>query len=248
MPTIAPQLTPNANGVTTNSHQTTTQLTRFAVSWVGTSRLVLALYRMLDSGDWIKMPDQVVEIDGPDGFIVDFETKDVGERIMIVLEGPSTVPAGLTCILKSLPLPSFANGVTGVAAGGSGAQTLTNHGPLVGQGTNPIVAATPGTTHQFFKGVTGQDPAFSAIAAGDVPLGVFRPFKNVSGHNGAGALTCTGAKVGDKVLMAHIYGASPTTTATDGIEATVTVADQVQQTDVANLSAGKFDILLLALS
>lgn len=248
MSTITPQLTPNGNNVTTNSHQTTTQITRLAVVWTGTSRLVLAPYRMLDSGDWVRMPDQVVEIDGPDGLAMDFDTKDVGERIMLVLEGPSSVPAGLTCIVKSLPMPSFANGVTGVAAGGTGMQTLTNHGPLVGQGSGAIVALTPGTTRQFLKGVTGQDPAFSAIAAGDVPLGVFRPFKNISGRNGAGALTCTGAKVGDKVLMAGVYGASPTATALQSLEATVTVNDQIQQSDVADLSAGKFDILVLALS
>lgn len=113
------------------------------------------------------------------------------------------------------------------------------------------VAPAAVVAHRFQAGPASGGaalPTFRAMAAGDVPIGCFRPFRGVAGRNGAGALTCTGAKVGDRVLLASITGASPTTSATSSLETTVTVDNQVQQSDAADLSAGHFDIVLLALS
>ncbi len=70
--------------------------------------------------------------------------------------------------------------------------------------------------------------------------------KVFAGRNGAGVCTLTGAKVGDKVIgMVNI------TDATDDIgnfETTITVADQIQQSDASNLSAKKFAVLLVVKS
>lgn len=61
--------------------------------------------------------------------------------------------------------------------------------------------------------------------------------KLVTGHNNVGACTATGVKVGDKVITCINL-----TDATDDsakFESTITVADQLQQTDSGNLSAKK---------
>src|SRR5436853_108678 len=54
-----------------------------------------------------------------------------------------------------------------------------------------------------------------------------------AGNNGAGAITITGAKVGDHVEMVLL---STFTDATSSFESTVSVAGQVQQTSASNLS------------
>ncbi len=48
-----------------------------------------------------------------------------------------------------------------VPEGGTGVQTITNHGIILGQGTSPIVATAVGATGTVLTG-TGVDPAFSA--------------------------------------------------------------------------------------
>jgi len=68
------------------------------------------------------------------------------------------------------------------------------------------------------------------------------------GKNGAGAVTLTGTKVGDKVVGVvnvtdHVSYVIPT-----DFEATITVVDQIQQVNVGNLSAKVLVFLLLALS
>jgi len=66
-----------------------------------------------------------------------------------------------------------------VADGGTGQVTLTNHGVLLGQGTSPIVAVSPGNDGTLLAGVTGADPVFStncpgtfffAVSSAGVPL------------------------------------------------------------------------------
>lgn len=57
-----------------------------------------------------------------------------------------------------------------VSSGGTGAITLTNHGVLLGQGTNPIVATAVGTTGQVLTGVTGADPVWASPAASSITL------------------------------------------------------------------------------
>ncbi len=48
-----------------------------------------------------------------------------------------------------------------VPEGGTGVQSITNHGVMLGQGISPIVATAVGATGTVFTG-TGVDPAFSA--------------------------------------------------------------------------------------
>src|SRR5215510_4749910 len=52
-----------------------------------------------------------------------------------------------------------------VVEGGTGAQTLTNHGVLLGQSTGAIVATTAGTNGQVLVGSTSADPAFATLTS-----------------------------------------------------------------------------------
>ncbi len=56
---------------------------------------------------------------------------------------------------------SYKQSILSVPEGGTGVQTITNHGVMLGQGTSPIVATAVGATGTVFTG-TGVDPAFSA--------------------------------------------------------------------------------------
>jgi hypothetical protein len=68
-----------------------------------------------------------------------------------------------------------------------------------------------------------------------------------AGRNGAGAITLTGAAVGDRV---HIVIGAPTAggalvaPAAGTFEAVITVADQVQQASASNLSANTYVFVL----
>jgi hypothetical protein len=57
--------------------------------------------------------------------------------------------------------------LSGVANFGTGVQTLTDHGVLVGSGTDPITALSVGTTGQLLVGVSGADPVFGSSANAD---------------------------------------------------------------------------------
>lgn len=67
-----------------------------------------------------------------------------------------------------------------------------------------------------------------------------------TGAAAAGACTLTGAKVGDKVV--GIINLTDGTVDTSDFEGTITVADQIQQTDVGNLSTKTYAVLLIAKS
>lgn len=59
-----------------------------------------------------------------------------------------------------------------------------------------------------------------------------------AGSNGAGAITITGAKVGDNVEI--VINLSTPADASSSFETTVTIAGQVQQTSASNLSGSTF--------
>lgn len=68
------------------------------------------------------------------------------------------------------------------------------------------------------------------------------------GSNGAGALTVTGAVVGDIVqaVIGQVTAtAGPVAVPAGAFERVVTVADQVQQISAANLSANTYHFVLL---
>lgn len=66
-----------------------------------------------------------------------------------------------------------------VVEGGTGAQTLTSNGVLLGNTTSAITATTAGTTGQILTGITGSAPTFQAPAASSI---------SITGNSG-GALT-----------------------------------------------------------
>lgn len=59
--------------------------------------------------------------------------------------------------------------ILGVPAGGTGDSILTDHGVLIGQGTDPIITVT-GTTNTVLHGNTGADPSFSTVVEADITL------------------------------------------------------------------------------
>jgi hypothetical protein len=67
------------------------------------------------------------------------------------------------------PSPVFSN-IVGVASGGTGVATLTNHGVLLGAGTGNVNNVAVGNTGQVLTGVTGADPVWAA-PTGTVPTG-----------------------------------------------------------------------------
>ena len=71
-------------------------------------------------------------------------------------------------------------------------------------------------------------------------------FLAFTGKNGAGACTLTGAKVGDKVI--GVMNWTDGTNDAAKFESTITVADQIQQSDAGNLSTKGFFVLLVVKS
>ncbi|CAM5999029.1 unnamed protein product [Sphagnum balticum] len=57
-----------------------------------------------------------------------------------------------------------------VIEGGTGAQTLTLNGVLLGNGTSAITANTPGLTGQVLTGVTGSAPTFQSLPATSISI------------------------------------------------------------------------------
>lgn len=57
-----------------------------------------------------------------------------------------------------------------VTEGGTGAGTFTDHGVLIGSGTNAITAAAVGTNGQLLVGSTGADPVFATVASADASI------------------------------------------------------------------------------
>ena len=64
-----------------------------------------------------------------------------------------------------------------------------------------------------------------------------------AGSNGAGSITVTGAAVGDKVNA--VTNLTTPALATSSFEATVSVANQVQQTSASNLSGSTYQFILV---
>lgn len=80
---------------------------------------------------------------------------------------------------------------------------------------------------------------------GYIQASMFKPFCT-QGHNGAGAVTATGATVGDQVIA--INNITDHALANSSFEPVVTVNDQIQQTSASDLSAKTLTILLASQS
>jgi aspartate 1-decarboxylase len=77
----------------------------------------------------------------------------------------------------------------------------------------------------------------------DSLIGVDRlKFYSFTGRNGAGAITLTGAAVGDVVI--GVAGISTVGNAAASFEGTITVVNQIQQSSASNLSAVTYTVLL----
>lgn len=59
---------------------------------------------------------------------------------------------------------NWGTAVQTVTTGGTGRQTLTNHGLLVGAGANPLTQLAVATNGQLLLGATGLDPAFATMS------------------------------------------------------------------------------------
>lgn len=106
---------------------------------------------------------------------------------------------------------------------------------LVGGATTLSTSLSVGTT----LAVTGVS-TFTGLAK--LPSSSFL-VAVTTGHNGAGAVTLTGAKIGDKVI-----GVANLTAPADlksGFETTITVNDQIQQSSATDLSTTKVQVMLL---
>ncbi len=98
------------------------------------------------------------------------------------------------------------------------------------------------------EAVAGSDTA-RAITAANLAA-VFAKLKTISfdGRSGAGAITATGAVVGDKVLAVFGITGGALGAAGASFEATITVINQIQQSSASNLSANDYVAVLLAVA
>lgn len=83
-------------------------------------------------------------------------------------------------------------GTLGVANGGTGATSLTNHGILLGQGTSAIAATAVGSTGSYLKGNTGADPSFGTLASDAVTSITFGSTGLTPSSPTAGAVSVAG--------------------------------------------------------
>lgn len=117
-------------------------------------------------------------------------------------------------------------------------------------GSNVLTYASISASKGFADDQLNQiDPANAVTTSRLVAESQINTVANITGSNGPGAVTATGAKVGDKVLAVS-FAAVPTAVAgtqagLTAFESVITVAGQIQQTGAANLSSEKFDLLLL---
>lgn len=115
-----------------------------------------------------------------------------------------------------------------VAQGGTGRQTLTAHGVLVGEGTAAINQLAVGTTGQVLVGATGADPAFGSTVGALTFTGAITP-SSTAGI--VGTTTNDNANAGS-------VGEYQTNTAS-GVALTNTVYTNVT---TLSLSAGDWDV------
>ena len=108
-------------------------------------------------------------------------------------------PSGGYCQI-SYYTPLTTSAAVTVAQGGTGLGTLTAHAVQVGEGTSTPAQVGPNaaTTYPLFSAGTSADPAFRAIAAGDIPatavpaVAVPTPGTSITLAAPSGFAICTG--------------------------------------------------------
>ena len=107
-----------------------------------------------------------------------------------------------------------------------------------GQTTESVLRVDDNTGVVSIKAL-GTDPSVAGknVLSGNAVYQLF-----AAGRNGAGSITLTGAKVGDKVAGpgAAYNTTTPGMVAAGTFESTITVADAIQQISASNLSASSF--------
>jgi hypothetical protein len=80
-----------------------------------------------------------------------------GEAKMFIWDGTAWVPIDMG--ITEIPVP--------VTQGGTGLVTITDHGIMLGSGTDAVTPMSVGTTGQLVKGVSGADPTWSTTTLTD---------------------------------------------------------------------------------
>ena len=111
----------------------------------------------------------------------------------------STTLSGIS-ITNPTTTPAI-SGTLDVASGGTGANTLTDGGILIGDGTGAITATTQPINGQLLIGSTGSDPVLSTLTAGT----------GVSISNTAGAIEISATGSGGTVTSVGLTGGSALT-------------------------------------
>lgn len=106
------------------------------------------------------------------------------------------------------------------------------------------------TTAALKSQFLGADPNQQNTDLVDTLKALFADLKfiTVDGKNGSGAITATGAAVGDTVLGVAGLTAGALGAADASFEATITVANQIQQSSASNLSANDYLVVLCNLT
>lgn len=125
---------------------------------------------------------------------------------------------GLVIDTTELAVDLGASAITGTLAvgdGGSGATTLTDHGVLLGSGTDPITALGVMTNGQLVIGSTGADPVLAALTEGEA----------IDVTNAAGSITiaCKDASTSNKGVT--VYSGSTKALAGTDTASAMTPAD-----------------------
>lgn len=94
----------------------------------------------------------------------------------------------------------------------------------------------------------GSSTALATTPANVASMFAGLKFITVHGHNGAGAITATGAVVGDVVIGVAGLTAGALGAATASFESAITVVNQIQQSSASNLSANDYLVVLRAVA
>ena len=94
----------------------------------------------------------------------------------------------------------------------------------------------------------GSSTALATTPANVASMFAGLKFITVDGRNGAGAITATGAVVGDVVIGVAGLTAGALGAATASFESAITVVNQIQQSRASNLSANDYLVVLRAVA
>lgn len=176
----------------------------------------------------------------------DATDRTVGERLDTAESDIDTLESGR--------VEGRGNGAANRLATWSSANAITSDADATFDGSdltiaNRLITSDPGTTLQ-----TGLSVRVNVGGTKTTPRIMMGPTQNVGhslqmftiqGRNGAGAVTMTGAAVGD--VVRQLQGIQPLHFVGDGsgqFESTITVANQIQQSSASDLSGADYIVLL----